>query len=215
MLNSEKDWLRARRINRAWIGVGLMLVASFVLLGSIPALNMPEVVLYAGSGILGASLLGEFWTYRKLTDAPPDSEIARIERGSPGLRFVGGMATWTMLACFVAAQSVELGGLWFWLLSCTGLVCLVLSVALLPDLLRLLRVSRIAPELHDERAEHNLNRAYRQSFLVMFQLCILGGLVLMSGIIAIPADVALIGVGIIGMMCLTTLSCWYDWRDSR
>lgn len=214
MLATESEWKRARVIGRIWMSVAIFVLATQSWLTSM--IPVPEFLLNSFAfGILGGGLLSEFWLYRKPKERPSDADIDRIDRQNIPVMLISTISTWTMLGAFVIASQIAMPDWLFWMVTFIGALSLLIALCLLPRLLKHMRLARIAPELYDERSQYNLAKAYRQAFTVMFQVSFLGGLALMWDVIVLPAGVAVIGVGLIGIMSVSLLWCWYDWKDSR
>lgn len=214
MLVTENEWKRARIIGRVWMAVAIIVLATQGWLTGI--FPVPDFLLNSVAfGILGGGLLSEFWLYRKPKERPSDEVIERIDRQNIPVMLISAISTWIMLGAFVIAWQIAMPDWLFWTVFFIGALSLLLALCLLPRLLNLMRLARIAPELYDERSQHNLAKAYRHAFTLMFQVSFLGGLALMWDVIVLPAGVAVIGVGLVGIMSLSLLWCWYDWKDSR
>ncbi|MCJ8335968.1 MAG: hypothetical protein MJH10_17290 [Epibacterium sp.] len=214
MLDTESGWRRARIIGRIWMAVAIFVLATQGwLTGAIP---VPEFFLNSFAfGTLGFGLLSEFWLYRKPKERPSDEVINRIDRQNIPVMLISTISTWTMLGAFVIASQIAMPDWLFWTVTFIGALSLLVALCLLPRLINHMRLARVAPELYHERSQHNLAKAYRQAFTLMFQVSFLGGLALMWDVIVLPAGVAVIGVGLVGIMSLSLLWCWYDWKDSQ
>lgn len=214
MLATENEWKRARTIGRIWMAVAIFVLATQGWLTGI--MPVPEFVLNSFAvGILGGGLLSEFWLYRKPKERPSDEVIDRIDRQNIPVILISTISTWTMLAAFVIASQIAMPDWLFWAVTLVGALSLLIAICLLPRLLNHMRLARIAPELYDERSQHNLAKAYRQAFTLMFQVSLLGGLALMWDVIVLPAGIAVMGVGLVGIMSVSLLWCWHEWKDSR
>lgn len=213
MLQNEKGWRRGRRNNRIFIALGLLAV---VLAPSASQRFDIDVSLLAGAawGLLGTSVVFELWLFRK-PPKPSQDTIDKLERESIPVMLIATLATWGFLICALIALYLGEASSLFWPVVNIGIVLILGSISLLPKLINHMRYSRIAPELHDERSQSNLDKTYRQSFLVMFQTSFLGGLVLMWDVVSVPAQYVAFGIGLVGIMTVSLLWCWYDWRDNR
>lgn len=213
MSKSENEWNKARRNNR--IGIGLGLIAVLLLPWASERFGIDRAVLGgAAFGILGACVLMELWLYRK-PPKPDQAVIDKLERQNFPIMLISTLATWGFLGCFLIALYVGADSSLFTPIMALGAGFLLVALAMLPRLLAHMRYTRVAPELHDERSQSNLDKAYRQGFLLMFQASFLGGLALMFGVVSIPAEYVAIGLGTIGIMSVSLLWCWYDWKDSQ
>lgn len=213
MLRSEEDWTRATRWT--WAFIGLSLVG---LLASGPLIRWtgvdPVVFVGAFGGLLGGGLMSLLWL-RKPKLRPSEAEIERLERQNLPVMMVSVIATWSMLALFSIVTIFEPQGALFWGLTALGFLCLVVALAVMPRLIRHVRASRVAPELHDERSQLNLDVAYRRAGFLTFQVAFLGGLALMHGVVELPAEAVAMGLGILWIFTASVVWIWLDWRDAR
>ena len=213
MFKSENEWQKARRNNR--FGIGLGLIAVLLMPWASSKFGIDRAALDgAAFGVLGVCVLMELWLYRK-PPKPDQAVIEKLERQNVPIMLISTLATWGFLGCFLIASYVSADSSLFTPIMALGVVLLLVALAMLPRLLAHMRYSRVAPELHDERSQSNLDKAYRQGFLVMFQASFLGGLALVFGVISIPAEYVAMGLGIIGIMTVSLMWCWYDWQDAR
>lgn len=213
MVQNEKAWRRGRRNNRICLGLGLLalLIAPWVANRfdiDVSLLTGPAM------GLLGVGVVFEIWLFRKPSQ-PAQDTIDKLERESIPVMLISTIATWGFLICALIASNLDERSPFFWPIFSLGGLLILIAIALLPRLLSHMRYSRVAPELHDERSQSNFDKAYRQSFLVMFQMSFLGGIVLMWDVVSVPAEYVALGIGLVGIITVSLLWCWYDWRDSR
>ncbi len=213
MFKNAKDWHKTRRNNR--IGIGLGLIGVLLMPWASARFGIDRAALGGATfGFLGVCVLNEVWLYRK-PPKPDQAMVDKLERENIPAILISTLATWGFLGCFLVATYVGVESALYAPFLILGIGLFLVALAMLPRLLAHMRYSRVAPELHDERSQSNLDKAYRQGFLVMFQASFLGGLALMFGVISVPAEYVAMGLGIIGMMTVSLLWCWYDWQDAR
>lgn len=213
MLNSEEDWKRGARRNRIiMVLVGSALVASGAFGHLLP---VDRTMLF--STLIGAfcvTVMLELLVFRKPKSIPSAQEQATLETRNMPTQLISALTTWGFMSCFIAVQAFDLPSGWQTALLGLGALLLLASLVQLPGLLRQMRLSRVAPALNDERSQHNMNRAYRGAFLLMFQTSFLGGAGMMLGLFTLPAQVVAFGIGLLGISSVTILWSWYEWRDS-
>lgn len=213
MLNSEDDWKRGTRRNR--IVMALSAVGMGVAWPLADALSIDKVALVSAfSGILATTVMMELLVFRKPKSEPSPQEQAQMETRQGPIMLISALTTWGFMSCFVVVQAFDIPTPWQTILIGVGAALLLASIALLPKLLRQMRLSRVTPALNDERSQYNMNRAYRGAFLLMFQASFLGGAGMMLGLFSLPPQVVAFGIGILGISSLSILSVWFEWRDA-
>lgn len=200
--------------NRAWSAAALLGMLFHNRIAHVS--GIPSDLLFGFcSGLLAVGLIMELFVFRKPKAPLGSEEIETMERRNLPLSLISALCTWGFMGCFVVITVFDVPAPWFWVLFGVGCALLLVAAALLPAMLRHMQAARVTPELNDERSRANMDRAYRHAFLVMFQVSFLGGVVLMSNLITLPAEAVALGIGLIGMLTLSVLSWWYEWKDAR
>ena len=170
------------------------------------------MVIGAGSGLLGTAALFGVFIYRKPKARPDRTTLKALEQQAPKLQIISAFALSLALLCtiiFLAVPALQT------VAAIIGGLSIAVAFALSLPLLKIARISRVAPSLDDERSQANLAKAYRNAFTGTFQICLLGGLFFKFSSATIETGTALYLLGFTSITLLMNFTAFYEWRDNR
>ena len=213
-MGSEKDWRRLGRTSWVNLAIGILIVLFQKPLATTLSIDA-EILSGVGAGLIGAALLFLIFLVRKPDHRPAQDKINRLSESAPQRNALMMLAMTVMFGAFMAIAYFDIPDPYFWVLALLGAAGLGVCLVLMPILVTELRASRVAPELHDERSQQNLDKAYRQSATLLLQICMLGGLAAMVWDWQLPMHVVLFGLGFLSTALVGLLWSWHDWREGR